>query len=106
MNPDGTVSETNTANILLINDRTITVPQSPSVLPGVTQQAVLDDLAGRGYTITKAPVSIKMCRAAGEIFLTNSLMGAVPVLHIDGQPAHTPTGLWREINVSLAIEIE
>ncbi len=104
MNPDNTVSETNTANILLISDRTVTVPQSPTVLPGVTQQAALTFLAGQGYTTIQAPVTMGMCLAAEQIILTNSLMGAVPVLGIDGQQAGNPTRLWREINTFLAID--
>ncbi len=106
LNPDGTVSETNTANILLIGDKEITIPRSPSVLPGVTCQAVMHYLAERGYSIRQAAVSLDQCRAAHEIILTNSLMGAVPVLTIDDEPLGKPSPLCREINVYLGIRVQ
>jgi hypothetical protein len=32
------------------------------------------------------------------VLLTNSLMGAVPALSLDGKKLGAPSGLWREIN--------
>jgi para-aminobenzoate synthetase component 1 len=106
MNPGATVSETNTANILLINGRTVTVPESPCVLPGVMQREIIKYLDGRGYEIRQAPVTLDDCWAAEEILLTNSLMGAVPVLSINGRRAGNLGRLWREIDDHLGISIK
>ena len=37
LNPDGSVSETNTCNLMAVNKKTVMLPLSPHVLPGVTQ---------------------------------------------------------------------
>ena len=106
MNPDSTVSETNTANILLINGRTVTVPESPCVLAGIMQREILTYLTGRGFKIRRTRVSLDDCWSAKEILLTNSLMGAVPVLSIDGRQTGHPSRLWRMINEHLRISIK
>jgi para-aminobenzoate synthetase component 1 len=103
MNPVGTVSETNTASILLVSDRTVTAPLSPSALPGVTQKAALNFLAGRGYAIRQAAVTPAECLEAETVLLTNALMGAVPVLSIDGKKTGPDAGLCRDINRHLGI---
>ena len=51
VNTDSTISETNTANILAIKDKTIIVPQSLHVLDGVTIKSVLTILSKKGYDI-------------------------------------------------------
>ncbi|MEW6077269.1 MAG: aminodeoxychorismate synthase component I [Thermodesulfobacteriota bacterium] len=104
LNPDGTVSETNTASILLVSGRTVTVPLSPCVLPGVTQRAALNFLTGQGYDVRQAAVTPAECLEAGAVLLTNALMGAVPVSSIDGKKTGMPTGLCREINHHLGCE--
>jgi len=97
-NIDGTLSETNTANLLVVYDRTILVPQSATVLPGVMQQAALDLLQSWGYGIKEAPVTLDQALEADGLFVTNSLMGAAPVLSIDGRKASPAFELCRKIN--------
>ncbi|QTA78126.1 Anthranilate synthase component I [Desulfonema limicola] len=92
MNPDQTVSETNTANILLLNNKKVTVPISPHVLPGVMAQAVCDYLLISGYEIKREKVKIQDLFNADMVILTNSLIGAVPVLSLD-QKTLTPHDL-------------
>jgi para-aminobenzoate synthetase component 1 len=36
-----------------------------------------------------------------EIMITNSLIGAVPVLSIDGKKLPKPSDLWKQINKAL-----
>ncbi len=98
INPDGTVSETNTANILMIKDKTVVVPDSPHVLPGIMQNVVCTLLVKWGYTIEKKKVQPKDISAYDQIFITNSLMGAVPVITINGEKLKKPSRLWQEIN--------
>ncbi|MFP4040213.1 MAG: aminodeoxychorismate synthase component I [Desulfosudaceae bacterium] len=83
LNPDGTVSETNTANILLFQDETIIVPVSATVLPGVTQQAALEFLEGLAWPVRRQPVTIEDCLRAKAVFLTNSLLGMVAAAGIN-----------------------
>ncbi|MBW1838259.1 MAG: chorismate-binding protein [Deltaproteobacteria bacterium] len=98
LNPDNTVSETNTANILPIKDKTITIPASSHVLPGVMEKSVCELLSERGYKIENKKVKPKDLFSFDQVLLTNSLMGAVPVLRIDGKSLPEPSDLWQRIN--------
>ena len=84
LNPDNTVSETNTANILAIDDKTVIVPESEHSLPGVSLKAILNSLTEQGYDIKKKKISVRELGQYPEILLSNSLMGVVKVLSIDG----------------------
>ena len=97
-NPDGSVSETNTANILLINDKTVILPLSPYVLPGVMEKVVCKILTKWGYSIIKKPVFIDDLFSVDNVIITNSLMGAVPVLAINKKRLPPPLNLWKKVN--------
>ena len=101
MNPDGTISETNTANILLIKGRTVLCPDSPHVLPGVMEAAINRLLTTWGYEVKRAKLRPKDMLEQDQVFLTNGLMGAVPVLSLDGNPLAPPTDLSRRINADI-----
>lgn len=98
LNPNGTVSETNSANLLLIDQKTITRPHSPTVLPGVMAQALCRQLAEWGYTIEERPVLPDDLLSAGQVLAANGLMGAAPVLHFDGNDRPEGGDLWRRLN--------
>jgi len=98
LNPDNTVSETNTANILLIKGNTVITPASPYVLPGIMEAVVCKLLSVWDYTIEKKTVSTEDLFGVAEVLITNSLMGAVPVLSIDGKSLPKPSDLWQRIN--------
>jgi len=101
LNPDGTVSETNTANLLLIKNRTVILPVSRAVLPGITAKAVARYLERSGFEIESQPVLPEEIFSADQVWITNSLMGAVPVLSLDGKSLAPPTGLWQKVNVQI-----
>lgn len=98
VNPDHTVSETNTANILLIKDRTVIRPESLHVLPGIMESAVCKLLSAWNFNIEKKVVRPQELLNADEVLVTNSLMGVVPVLSMDGKFLSKPSDLWRKIN--------
>jgi para-aminobenzoate synthetase component 1 len=101
VNPDHTVSETNTANILLIKDHMVTKPVSLHVLPGIMDTVVCEYLNARGFTIENNRILVEDLFRYDEILITNSLIGAVPVLSIDGKKLPTPSDLWKKINKTL-----
>jgi len=101
LNPDQSISETNTANILLINDQTIIRPESVHVLPGVMEERVLKILSGWGYTMKSRKVEIEDLFSAAGVILTNSLMGAAPVLTIDKRELAPSKDLCDGINKEL-----
>ena len=98
LNPDGTVSETNTANIMLISDKNVLIPFSEHVLPGIMQKALCGVLLKWGYKVEKRVLRPEDLLAGKEVILSNSLMGAVPVLTIDNHSLPRPTDLCERIN--------
>lgn len=98
LNPDNTISETNTANILLIKDKKVIKPVSAYVLPGVMESAVCERLIQWGYEIESKNMHLHDCFKNYQVILSNALMGAVPVLSIDGKKLIQPTDLCATIN--------
>ncbi|WP_373499972.1 aminodeoxychorismate synthase component I [Desulfococcus sp.] len=85
LNPDRTVSETHTANILLFKGRDVLRPQSAHVLPGVTARVVCEYLGREGYRFRTVALRPEDLLDMDLVLLTNSLMGAVPAVSLDGQ---------------------
>lgn len=98
LNPDGSVSETNTANLLVVRGQTVTRPTSPHVLPGVMEKAVCRYLEQSGYRVVADKILPPELLQADVVLLTNSLIGAVPVLSLDGKRLRPKLDFWREIN--------
>jgi para-aminobenzoate synthetase component 1 len=98
LNPDGTVSETNTANLLLVTGREVVQPLSSASLSGVMAGAVCRRLEDWGYTVSRRPVEPGMLERADQVLATNALMGAVPVHALDGSALPRGDDLWQRIN--------
>ncbi len=98
LNPDGTISETNTTNLLLITGRNAIRPSSPAVLPGVMAQAVSRHLTAWDYRVIEQPVKAHDVISADTVLATNALMGTAPVLQLDGQPLTAKDDLWARLN--------
>jgi len=98
LNPDQTISETNTCNILIIAGNRIIVPKSPHVLPGVTLAAAVSALERQGYVTERKSVHARDLSSCSNILLTNALMGAVRVHHVDGKKVTHEKGLCEMIN--------
>lgn len=101
LNPDGTVSETNTANILVVSGKTVTRPRSPHVLSGVMQAAVCRRLHGLGFSIMNRPIHADAIMDIDMVLLTNALMGVVPALSLDDRPLKIDHSLIAVLNRSL-----
>ncbi|WP_319522697.1 aminodeoxychorismate synthase component I [uncultured Desulfosarcina sp.] len=101
LNPDGTISETNTANILVVSGRTANRPSSPYVLPGVMQAEICQRLAVQGFSILDEPIRPEVLHHADAVLVTNALMGVVPGLSLDNQPLKTDPTLIEALHQSL-----
>ncbi|NOX35237.1 MAG: aminodeoxychorismate synthase component I [Deltaproteobacteria bacterium] len=101
LNPDQTISETNTANILAIKDKTAIIPESGHMLNGVTLKTVLTILADRGYDILQKSISGQEFFSYPNIILTNALMGACKVMTIDNRRIEYQKGICSMINEQL-----
>jgi para-aminobenzoate synthetase component I len=98
LNADGTVSETNAANLFCAVAGTLYYPASPHVLPGVMAAAVRQLLVRWGKRVEERSLSLDDLKRADEVFLTNSLLGACPVTQIDGEPIPSSAELCERIN--------
>ncbi|MGA6925950.1 MAG: aminodeoxychorismate synthase component I [Desulfosarcina sp.] len=101
LNPDGTISETNTASILVVSGKTVTRPRSSHVLPGVMQAAVSRRLHALGFSIEDRPIHPDAVLDADLLLLTNALMGAVPASSLDNQPLKGDNSLVAALNRDL-----
>jgi para-aminobenzoate synthetase component 1 len=98
LNPDGSLSETNTANLLAVQGETVYRPRSPHVLPGVMEACVLEQLSAMGYHIASKPLYPEDLFKADQVLLTNALMGCVLAVGLDGRPLASPDDLADRIN--------
>ena len=98
LNADGTVSETNTANILCKIGGKLCVPVSEHALPGTMLGAILEHLATRGVPVEHRRISPDDLKRAESVYLTNALMGVVPVTEIDGVAIGVDEAFSAEMN--------
>ena len=80
------VSEATVSNIFLIKGRVLMTPSLKSgILPGITRRAILDAAPDIGLRPKQKAITLRELYGADEIFLTNSLMGVMPVTRVDGK---------------------
>jgi para-aminobenzoate synthetase component 1 len=101
LNPDRSLSETNTANLLVIAGQTAIRPRSTHVLPGVMQVEICRRLSDLGFTIVDRDLYPEQLFEADAVLVTNALMGAVPVLMVDGREVNTEPTLNAALNRDL-----
>jgi para-aminobenzoate synthetase / 4-amino-4-deoxychorismate lyase len=82
---DGQVLETDRASVFAVLDGVVcTPPAEGRLLPGVTRAAVLRLAAAAGLRIRTTSFSRGDLKGASEAFVTNSVIGVLPVRSIDG----------------------
>lgn len=94
LSANGAIACTSAANIFLWEDgKLITPSENCGILPGITRAALLELAPDIGIDTAEEEISpARLARISGA-FVTNSLMGLVPVDRIDGRdvPAHPMT---------------
>lgn len=98
LNPDRSISETNTANILLIKGKKIIKPLSPHVLTGIMQEKVCGLLLSWGYNLSEERIQPERLFDADNVMITNSLIGALPVAALDGKEMRCAPDLCKKID--------
>lgn len=95
---DGTVSEGAATSLVYSRDGGFYTPQAPSALPGVTLEVLGRGLERRGLALTQLPTTLNQIARAEGLWLTNSLMGVMPVSSLDGRELliSPATGLLQE----------
>jgi branched-chain amino acid aminotransferase len=86
LNTNGEVAETAGGNIFWVYQNTIcTVPTGRGVLPGITRAVVLEICQALGLETNKRVIKPQHLRNAEGIFITQSVLGIVPVVAFDGE---------------------
>jgi para-aminobenzoate synthetase component 1 len=98
LNADSTVSETNTCNILALDEKKLVVPVSMHALKGITLGSVERILAEKGFSASHGAVNGDTLRTLPYVFVTNALMGMVPVQRIDNTMLNMNHSLCRQVN--------
>ena len=101
LNVDGSISETNTANVFWAHRGKVYRPSSPYALPGTMEGAVCRLLGAWHMGVESRRVMLQELLEAELVFVTNSLMGAVPVSQIEGRNLPYDSGLCDRINARL-----
>tara|TARA_R110000868_G_scaffold53744_9_gene168688 strand:- start:8169 stop:8960 length:792 start_codon:yes stop_codon:yes gene_type:complete len=93
LDTDGHLSGADCANVFWMSGGAYFTPSLDcAVLPGTVRAALLD-----GLGVTEGRFSPDRLFTADQVFLTNALMGAVPVVSLDGEalPACLPDAVTR-----------
>jgi branched-subunit amino acid aminotransferase/4-amino-4-deoxychorismate lyase len=86
INTNGDVAETAGGNLFWIGDGTIcTVPTSCGALPGITRAVVLEICRKLGLPVNERAIKPAALRKSEGIFITQSVLGIVPVAALDGK---------------------
>ena len=101
LNPDKSISETNTANILVIRDKKVIRPESAHVLRGVMEKNACEYLKNNGYSIEDKSLLLNDLSSSDSIIISNSLIGAVQVLSIANIEFKSSLELCEQINNAL-----
>ena len=79
-----------------------------NVLPGVVRGWAMERAKADGLDVQRLPIDVNRLLAAGEVFLTNSIMGVMPATRLeqsvvgDGTPGPVTRGLMEAFNEVLA----
>lgn len=97
LNTNGEVAETAGGNLFWVfQDKICTVPTGRGVLPGITRAVVLEVCQALGLETNKRVIKPQHLRNAEGIFVTQSVLGIVPVSAFDGE-AVRPSPLVDQI---------
>jgi len=93
LNGRGDVCEAATANVFAVMGGRLVTPSTESgPVVGVARSVVLELAVGRGLAVEERVLELAELKAADELFLTNSIVGAQPVVQVDDEGGQR---LWR-----------
>ncbi|MCF8011547.1 MAG: aminotransferase class IV [Clostridiales bacterium] len=81
LNTAGNLCEGTVSNLFIVRENKLITPDvSSGLLPGITREKVIEMAHSAGIETEERPVQPKELKDAGEAFLTNSLMGIMPLV--------------------------
>lgn len=109
VNERGFYTEGSVSNFFVVGREVLyTPPVADGLLPGLTRETVRVLAAGLGLKVREQSIRIEDLRSGAEVFLTNAVVGLVPLVALDGDPVGggTPgpvTGALRSAYAELAV---
>jgi len=89
-NNHGHLCEASRSNIFFIEGKNLFTPSFEcSCLPGISRQAVFDIAAKNGIPVYEGKFTVPDLFSAGAVFLTNSLIGIMPLAKLEDKPIGT-----------------
>jgi branched-subunit amino acid aminotransferase/4-amino-4-deoxychorismate lyase len=87
LNTSGRVAEGTVSNIFMVrNGELLTPPVEAGLLPGIVRRLVIEGAATAGLVCKEVNFTRLELQRAEECFITNSLMGIMPVTRLDDLP--------------------
>ncbi len=107
---DGNVTEGTSTNLFTVKNNRLMTPLAADAvgkdgaLSGVIRAVVIKEAKTLGIAFRKKRISKKELMACDEAFLTNSIIGAAPLIEVDGRAIGNgkPGGITRMIQTSLS----
>jgi branched-subunit amino acid aminotransferase/4-amino-4-deoxychorismate lyase len=90
VNSRGFVTEASGSSLVWVEGETVFGTPGPGRLPGVTEAALRDALVQCGVQVGQREIRADELPAADAVFLTNSLMGVMPVTRLDTTDLRKP----------------
>lgn len=84
--PLGHAAETATGSLLFLQEGQCTVSASPQRLRGTAERRLVELFREDGWTVDEAEISEERLGAFSAVWITNALVGIMPVRSIDGTP--------------------
>jgi D-alanine transaminase len=97
---DGFATEGAASNLFIVRgDLLVTPPKSPSLLPGITRDLILELAASHGIPFREADITLEELTGADEIWLTSSTREISPVTRLDDRSIGngTPGPKWHQM---------
>ncbi len=86
LNTHGRVAEASAANVFAVQGkRLLTPPVEEGCLPGIVRAEVLRVAPSVGLEVAVEPLALQALGEADEAFVTNSRIGVVPLVELDGR---------------------
>ena len=96
---DGFVAEGATSNIFMVENGKIFTPPGDKILLGITRNTIISLTGELALELKEEPITSERLKSAGEIFMSSSGLGVMPVHRVDdrvfnnGQPGEITTRL-------------
>jgi branched-chain amino acid aminotransferase len=106
---EGKISDGITSNICLIQDNSLLTPSTAAgILEGITRAIVLDLAKRGGLAVIESILDVGEIEKSGELFLTSSTRGVVPIVRVSGKPVGTgqPGPVTRQLMDAYRREVD